>query len=164
MRIFGSALAISLALAGAAAAKTTAADLAAPVHQFMDALGKGDMAVAAASYATGPVTIIDEVPPYIWTGADALKSWAGDLTKYNTAHGVTQDGVTLGDVKRVEVDGGKAYLVIAATYHFTQNGKAMTEPARMTYALTKAAGAWKISGWTWTGPKPMAAPPEKPKP
>ena len=44
------------------------------------------------------------------------------------------------------------YVVIAATYTFEQKGKAMHEPAQMTFAMKKVADGWKIAGWTWTGP------------
>jgi ketosteroid isomerase-like protein len=41
---------------------------------------------------------------------------------------------------------------MGATYSFTDHGKPMHEPARMTFALRKAPDGWKIAGWTWTGP------------
>jgi hypothetical protein len=45
-------------------------------------------------------------------------------------------------------------VILKATYHFTDHGKAMNEPARMTFALHRTADGWKILGWTWTGPRP----------
>jgi ketosteroid isomerase-like protein len=57
-------------------------------------------------------------------------------------------------VKREVVSGKTAYVVIAATYNFKQNGLAMRELAQMTFAMKKTADGWKIAGWTWTGPNP----------
>ncbi len=77
--------------------------------------------------------------------------------KNDAAAGVTEEKVTLGAVTREVVAGDTAYVIVAATYSFRQKGVAMREPAQMTYALTKTAGAWKIAGWAWTGPDPKPA-------
>jgi ketosteroid isomerase-like protein len=69
------------------------------------------------------------------------------------ANGISKEAVTLGAVKREVVSGKTAYVIIAATYNFEQNGKAMHEVSQMTYAMQKTADGWKIAGWTWTGPK-----------
>lgn len=55
------------------------------------------------------------------------------------------------------VTGSSAYVVVAVVYTFPQKGVAMREPAQMTFAMKKGAEGWKIAGWTWTGPEPVAA-------
>ena len=129
------------------------AQLEAPIHQFIDAFNKGDVKGAAATHLAS-VSIIDEVRPHIWQGPKAFMSWVTDLTNDDKAAGVSGESVTLGAVKREVVSGATAYVVIEATYGFTQKGVAMREPAQMTYAMKKTAKGWKIAGWTWTGPDP----------
>jgi ketosteroid isomerase-like protein len=141
------ALSASLAMAAGNEA------LEAPIHTFMDAFNKGDAAGAAAAHLPS-VSIIDEVPPHVWVGTKAFATWAGDLASYDMAHGISKEAVALGGVKREVVSGKTAYVVLAATYSFEQNGKAMHEPAQMTFAMKKLADGWKIAGWTWTGPNP----------
>jgi ketosteroid isomerase-like protein len=148
--ILGVACVAALASSSAMAAGNAA--LEAPIHQFVDDFDKGDAAGAAAVFLPS-VTIIDEVPPHIWTGSKAFATWAADLAKDDMAHGISKESVTLGSVKREVVSGKTAYVVIAATYNFEQNGKAMHEVAQMTYAMQKTADGWKIAGWTWSGPK-----------
>jgi hypothetical protein len=138
----------------ASAAAAANAELAAPIHQFIDAFNKGDGKTAGATHLAGGVSIIDEVPPYIWQGPKAFETWAADLTKNDAAAGITDEKVTLGAVTREVVSPQTAYVIVAATYSFKQKGVAMQEPAQMTFALKKDAGAWKIAGWTWTGPDP----------
>jgi ketosteroid isomerase-like protein len=134
----------------------TAADaqLEAPIHQFIDAFNKGDVKTAGATHLASGVSIIDEAPPHIWQGPNAFETWAADLTKGDKAAGISDERVTLGAVTREVVSGETAYVVIAATYSFKQKGVAMHEPAQMTYALKRSGAAWKIAGWTWTGPDP----------
>lgn len=144
-------------LSTASAAAAANAELAGPIHQFIDAFNKGDGKTAGATHLASGVTIIDEVPPYIWQGPKAFETWAGDLMKNDAAAGITDEKVTLGAVTREVVSPDTAYVIVAATYSFKQKGVAMREPAQMTFALKKDSGAWKIAGWSWTGPDPTPA-------
>jgi hypothetical protein len=114
-------------------AQTTDPQLMAPINRFLEAFNKGDMAGAAATQSSeGDLVIIDEVPPFMWRGAQAFKTWADDLTSDDKKH---------------------AYVVVAAAYSFKQGGVAMRETAQMTFALKKDPAGWLIHAWTWTGPK-----------
>jgi ketosteroid isomerase-like protein len=139
------------------AASAADAQIQAPIHQFIDAFNKGDGKTAGATHLAAGVSIIDEVPPYIWQGPKAFETWVADLTKNDAAGGITEEKVTLGAVTREVVSPQTAYVIVAATYSFKQKGVAMHEPAQMTFALMKTAEGWKIAGWTWTGPDPTPA-------
>jgi hypothetical protein len=147
-------LACLAAFSTASAATAANAQLEVPIHQFIDAFNKGDMKGAAATHVATGVSIIDEVPPHLWQGPKAFATWAADLTKNDKAAGISDEKVTLGAVTREVVSGQTAYVVIAATYSFKQKGVAMHEPAQMTFAMKMSGEAWKIVGWTWTGPDP----------
>ena len=77
--------AILFVLAGvspAVQAQTTDPQITAPINKFIEAFNKGDMAGAAATHALeADLAIIDEVPPFLWRGAQALKAWAADLER-----------------------------------------------------------------------------------
>jgi ketosteroid isomerase-like protein len=149
-------------LAGAPALAATEAELAAPIHQFVDSFNKGDLAGAAAAYAQTDLTIVDELPPYIWRGPGAVRSWAGDLTHDIERRGLSNASLTVGEPIRTEVDGDSAYVIVPAVYAYLEHGKPMNEPARMTYTLMRGPGGWKISSWSWTGLKPVEGPTPKP--
>ena len=147
-------LACVAAFSTASTATAANAQLEAPIHQFIDAFNKGDVKAAGATHLASGVSIIDEVPPHNWQGPKAFGTWAADLTKNDKAAGISDEKVTLGAVTREVVSGQTAYVVIAAAYSFKQKGVAMHEPAQMTFAMKMSGKAWKIAGWTWTGPDP----------
>jgi len=158
MRLILMGLAGALTLGGAAWAQTTPqVELGTPIHRFIDAFDKGDMAGAAAAYAPGDVTIVDEVAPYAWRGPGALQAWAADLSKDAAANGLSEPRVDIGEPIRAEITGVNAYAIVGAVYSFKQAGVAMQEPAHMTYTLRKTTDGWKITGWTWTGPRARPA-------
>jgi ketosteroid isomerase-like protein len=132
------------------------AGVGAAIHQFIDSFDKGDVKAAEATHAADP-TIVDEVPPYRWQGRGAFKTWLGDLTKHDTAAGVTDGNVKLGEAIRQEIDGDHAYVVMAAEYTFKQKGMPMKAAAQMTFALAKGKGGWRIAGWTYSAPRAAPA-------
>ena len=128
--------------------------ITAPITKFVDAFNKGDMAAAAATHAAGAdLVIIDEVSPYLWRGAKALQTWAGDLEADAKTKGITEQKVTISAATRVESTATAAYVVVPAVYTFKEKGVAMSESAQFTFSLQKGASGWLIHGWTWTGPK-----------
>jgi hypothetical protein len=154
----GAILAVTLCAAAPARAQATDPALLAPIHAFLEAFNKGDIAGAAATHsADADLVIIDEVSPYIWRGAKAFTAWASALEAHDKAAGVTDQKVTLGTVTRAESDGTSAYVVVPSTYTFKEKGVAMQARAQMTFALKKGAAGWSIHGWTWTGPKAATA-------
>ncbi len=153
-------LGVVLGLVLSAAASTGSPDplLMAPIQKFIDSFNKGDAAAAAATHApTADLAIIDEVPPYLWRGPQALQAWSADLASDSTKHGLTDQVVTLSAPTREESNGEQAYVVVPAVYTFKERGVAMREAAQMTFALKKGSGGWLIHGWVWTGPKPQPA-------
>ena len=164
MRILSVAALVWFALAAPARAQTADADLMAPIQKFIDTFNKGDTAGAAATHAAGAdLTIIDELPPYIWRGAKAFLSWSADLDNDAKKNGITEPSVTLSAPTRTERNADQAYVIVPAVYSFKQRGTAMREAAQMTFVLRRGASGWLIHAWTWTGPKaqPAAAPAKK---
>jgi ketosteroid isomerase-like protein len=139
-------------------AQTPDAQLTAPIQKFMDSFNKGDVAGAAATHAAGAdLTILDEVPPFLWRGAKAFQEWSTALDSASKQAGITDQMVTISAPTRTETSGDSAYVIVPAVYTYKEKGVAMREAAQMTFVLKKGASGWLIHGWTWTGPKPQRA-------
>ena len=132
-------------------------DAAAPVRQFIDGFNSGNTQAAFAAYASGPITIIDEFAPHIWTGPSAAHDWADAYDKHAQATGVTDGKVTYGKPTRIEQVADAAYVVLPTVYFYKENGKPLKEEAEVTAVMNRESGAWKIRSWTWSGVKPHAA-------
>lgn len=147
----------SLAIATAATAAPADDPLLAPIHQFIDGFNKGDQKSATAAFAPTSLALIDEVPPFVWVGPKALQAWIKDLAAHDKKSGVTDQKVTLGEATRTITSGDRGYVVVPATYTYSERGAARREPAQMTYSLQKGPHGWKITGWAWVGTSPQAA-------
>ena len=141
-----------------AGAQAPDAQLFAPIQKFVDSFNKGDTAGAMATHAAAAdLTIIDEVPPFVWTGPKAFQAWSTALDSISKQAGITEQMVTISAPTRTESSGDSAYVIVPAVYTYKEKGVAMREAAQMTFVLKKGASGWLIHGWTWTGPKPQKA-------
>jgi hypothetical protein len=160
MRTLVLGLAAAIGMGGAAGAETPNVALMAPIHQFIDSFDKGDQKAAMGAFAPGPQTIIDEVPPHVWIGPNAVQAWGKDLGAHDKAAGISDQAVILGEPTRQVDSGATGYVIVSVVYTYKEKGVATHEPAQMAYALRKGAKGWLITGWTWVGttPQPDAAP------
>jgi len=107
-------------------AQATYPAVVAPITTFIDAFNKGDVAGAAATHAAvADLVIVDEVAPYAWHGPKAFQAWAADLGASESKRGITDQKVVMGAPTRVEVEGTSAYVIVPATYTFSEKGVAM---------------------------------------
>jgi hypothetical protein len=134
-----------------------AGDVTGPIHQFIDGFNSGDTKSAFAAYASGDIVIVDEFAPHRWVGPHAAQEWAADYDKHAQATGVTDGMVKYGAPTRMEIEGKSAYVIVPTVYTYKEHGKPIAEEGQMTFVLKLEAGAWKISGWTWSGGKPHPA-------
>ena len=121
------------------------------VKTFIDGFNKGDTKTALATCAS-PAAIIDEFPPYNWQGPKACADWAAAYDAAAKQGGMTDGHVTMRPKPLfVEVTGDRGYVIMPVSFSYKQKGKPVNEgPARLTVALQKQGGAWKITAWTWS--------------
>ena len=148
---------IALVFCGPAVVPATGDDPAAPVRQFIDGFNAGNVQSAFAAYASGPIAIVDEFAPHLWTGPHAAHEWADAYDKHAQATGVSDGKVTYGKPARIVRDAETAYVLLPAVYLYKEHGKPVKEEGQFTAVLNRESGAWKIRGWTWTGVKPHSA-------
>jgi SnoaL-like domain len=148
---------LALVLCAPAVIPTTGDDASAPLRQFIDGFNSGNVQSAFAAYAAGPITIVDEFAPHIWTGPNAAHDWADAYDKHAQVTGVTDGKVTYGKPTRTELTADVAYVVMPTVYLYKENGKPLKEEGQITAVLHRESGAWKIRAWTWSGVKPHPA-------
>ncbi len=96
-------------------------------------------------------SIIDEFPPYAWSGSGACSQWGKDYDTDAKRNGVTNPSVWFGAAKHLEITGDRAYAVLPASYSYKQNGKQVKEAgATLTIALQKSGNNWRITAWAWS--------------
>jgi ketosteroid isomerase-like protein len=137
------------ALVAGPAAATDKSDVMAVLHQFVDGFNQGDLKSALAACADDS-EIIDEFPPYEWHGPGACATWAGELAASDKQQGITDEHVSLGTTRHIDVTADRAYVVETVNYSFNVQGKPGKEIGSIvTLGLHKEAAGWRIVAWSW---------------
>jgi hypothetical protein len=139
-----------LALSAHAVSASEETNVMGTINRFVAAFNKGDARTALTACAN-PVSIVDEFPPYAWTGPTGCADWAASYDRNAQRNGITDGFVTLTKPTYVTIVRNRAYVVTHATYVWKEHGKPKSETAaRLTVALHKVGGVWLMTAWTWT--------------
>ena len=132
------------------------ADADATIRQMMDGFNKGDIAAVKAAHVASP-TIIDNVPPFRWSGPGAFDQWLADLTKAEASEGKTDGKVTFAPIVDKIIRGDRAYLVARSIYTFKQKGLTRREDGYTAFVLVRTGAEWKVESWSWASPAATGA-------
>lgn len=146
------AFTVALALTSPAIAGP-AEDATAAVTAWLDKFNSGDIAAFNAGHAPN-VVIIDEFPPFQWSGAGTPQRWLDDYVKDTGAKDISGGRIDYGKPLQAASDGASAYVVLPTTYRFMQKGTKMAGAGSMTFVMTRAGPEWKIASWTYSGATP----------
>jgi hypothetical protein len=144
------ALTIALLLASfalPAAAETNTAVMA--TVNGVIAAADADNAGQVNSYFASSSTVVDDFPPFSWSGAGAGARWWTASDKDAAKHGIANIRATLQPVSRFAVVGSDAYVIAPLTIAFTVKGKPAHSNGLWTLTLHQTGGSWKITSATW---------------
>lgn len=129
------------------AGATDKTDVMAVVQQYTDDFNKRGTQSSLALCADQAI-IIDDFPPYEWSGSGACAKWLSDFHAFTPQIQLTDLVATLGKARHVYVTADRAYVVVPATVTAKEQGKPVHETgATWTFALQKGPSGWRIAGW-----------------
>jgi len=120
-------LALAVVLGAAPVNAGPAEDATAAVTTVLDKFNAGDFKAFAAAHRDGAV-IIDEFPPYHWSGTGSIKQWGADYEKDAAARGITAGRIDYGKPLQAHSDGTSAY--VCCRRPIASSRKARRWPAR----------------------------------
>lgn len=154
MRRLLAALALTTFLVTSASASERD-DVLSVVHQWIDALDKGDMKTFVGLCSDHTV-ILDGMSPYQWQGEGACANWWSDASKDTE---ITDISVTVGKPLQIRITDARAYVVTRDSLTYKMGGKPMEQTGAIhTFVLQKGNSGWRIIGEAWsvtTPPRPV---------
>jgi hypothetical protein len=141
-----------LALAAPAMAAddaTARSQVVALAHRAIDAFNRGDMATVRTTLADD-VNIIDEMPPFHWSGPGALDAWLTSVGQDDDRMKDTGGFSVLGAPTFVRIEGDRAYAVFPDHFGYRRAGTPVKEDAAWTIVAQDRAGGWIITAWSYT--------------
>jgi ketosteroid isomerase-like protein len=141
------ALAVSSIPAGAATSDSATLK---PVEAIFAGGNANDSAAIAAAYSSDAL-IIDEFPPFRWSGPKAAATWWNGFGAFLTKVGISNGHLIHAKPTFLSYDTAKttAYVVMPSTFTYKSKGKAQTEIGRWVFILKKSATGWHVAVSTW---------------
>jgi ketosteroid isomerase-like protein len=146
------ALAIA-AFTASLAFPAAAADTSAAVIQTLKgvlAAANADNASRLNAYFAANATVVDDFPPFSWTGNDAGARWWSASDKDLAKHGIAGVHAVLGPITRFAVVGDDAYVIAPLTIGYAVRGRPAHSSGLWTMTFHRSGGSWKIASATWT--------------
>jgi SnoaL-like protein len=120
----------------------------AAVHRFVEAFNDDDVALMQAACA-GETSIIDDFPPYQWTGDQATTKWYLDMAGMAGLYSMSEWSVMLDEPLHLIVSDRLAYVVVPVAARWLEDGTPADRTGYLTAALREIAEEWRISAFAW---------------
>lgn len=138
-----------LATGAPAAGASEQDDVLSALQAVAGAWNQGHM--PAASNFEPSLTVVDNTPPYLFQGPDAVADW---IKAYRDRQPKgTEDSKTslhFLNPETVEITGARAYVAIPADWQVELHGKTDVSHGIITAVLRRAGKHWRIATWVWT--------------
>jgi ketosteroid isomerase-like protein len=119
----------------------------AAVQRFVDGMNAGDPRVL--SLCAQSATVVDDLPPYVWTGTGACNRWISDLIANIKETGTTAMHANFDAATTADVHDKTAYVVYPARFTMTTKGVQASKTGVMTFVMELGADGWKFTHVTW---------------
>lgn len=119
------------------------------LHRFVEGFNNDDVDLVQAA-CVDESSIIDDFPPYQWTGRAATTRWYRDLAGMAAQYGGSDWSVVLDEPRHLMVSDRLAYVVIPVTARWLENGTPAKRTGYLTAALRELTEEWRISAFAWT--------------
>jgi ketosteroid isomerase-like protein len=127
------------------------ADAVAAATRFLSVSNAGDVD-AAVAMCDPEITVIDEFPPFVWSGPTACSDWFRAVEPYYASVGHSGDTASITKVLGARADGDRAYVVMRMAHEWKEKGTARKQKdLRWTVVLKKHAGGWRVLESTFSG-------------
>jgi hypothetical protein len=127
----------------ARAAETDPAILAA-VDAAIAAINAGSVADAKAAFTEAPAGIVDDFPPFLWSGKTAVDDYVRDLKAVLSKYNITDWRFQRHQPRYLLATEDRAWLVAPASFPFLLGGKTQSVSADWIFVLTKSDGKWRV--------------------
>lgn len=145
---FALGIALTATLCAPAAAAPPPPAIMATINGAL-ARGNADDASGLNAYFTASSIVIDDFPPYLWTGPNAAAKWWHALDSLNAMLHVTKLHFTIGNVTQVYSSTGVAYASVPLTITYLYKGTPQKDTGMWAVTLKQTGATWKIVSGSW---------------
>ena len=122
--------------------------LLAPIEKVARFLETGDESLLSA-FAKKGVVIIENFPPHLFEGDDAVKRWSEKILSWHKPPSDLVLKHRFGTVQDLRVSEGIAFLSLSTHWTISQDGDSFEEDGGWAFVLVQENGEWKVRCYGW---------------
>jgi hypothetical protein len=148
-RIVASMPSVPSATANVRADRRPTSAMFAPVQALAAFMASLPLDERPEMFAADGVTIIENFPPYIFGGRNAVARWEEGFRKHAAATVLTDLNAEFGPARDFSVAGSRAFFALPTTWMGRVGGVPFEERGAWSFALVRMAAGWRIRGFGW---------------
>jgi hypothetical protein len=100
-------------------------------------------------FAAEDVVIVENFPPFLITGPDAVARWLVGFRAHAERSGLSELKHRFGEPQDFARDGERAFFVLPTTWHGKAHGQPFTETGGWAFVLDQVEARWRIRSYAW---------------
>ncbi len=100
-------------------------------------------------FAERSVTIVENFPPYLFVGPDAVPHWEAGFRAHLATEKDSELKVEFGPAQDYSVTGKRAFFTLPTTWSGLSGGKRFVEHGAWSFVLVHVGAEWKVLGYGW---------------
>ena len=114
------------------------------IARFMETL---DSRFLKDAFADGEVVLIENFPPYVFDGRDAVARWSKGFAEH--AKNTKELRHSFGDPHDFHRHGELAFLSLPTTWRGTIGARSFVETGGWAFVLVKQVSGWRVRNYGW---------------
>jgi hypothetical protein len=123
------------------------AEITAPIERIARFMETLDSQFLNDAFADWKAALIENFPPYVFEGVDAVASWAKGFAEH--AKNIEELRHCFGDPHDFQREGELAFLSLPTTWRGTIGASSFIETGGWAFVLAKHAGGWRVRNYGW---------------
>jgi hypothetical protein len=126
---------------------TPDAEMMAVVERLAQCMAAGVKDSPKGIFADAGATIVENFPPYIFAGPDAVARWTTEMRAH--LDGITDLHHRFDEVHDFSRTGEEAYFALRTRWIGVNRGKPFEETGGWAFVLTRRSGEWRVFSYGW---------------
>jgi hypothetical protein len=123
------------------------AEIMAPIERIVRFMETLDSRFLDDAFAGAEVVLIENFPPYVFEGGDAVARWAKGFAEH--AKNISELRHSFGDPQDFRRDGELAFLSLPTTWQGKVGASSFIETGGWAFVLVKNARGWRVRNYGW---------------
>lgn len=126
-----------------------AKEIMVPVEAVARFMATSDAQALAEAFATDGLVMVENFPPFLFTGPDAFACWRDGFRAHAERNGLSDLAWRFGKAQDFTRDGDRVFFVLPTEWSGKAHGQPFKERGGWAFVLDEVDGRWRIRSYAW---------------